>query len=209
MSATASSSSRHATCRWSGAPQRSDACWPSDTYRCACGDVRSRGRRRPPRGEPPAAVRWWARPRPAPRGRPQAWCTARTSPRCSARSRLLGGTMTYLAGEEDFVLSEGSFIYLPEGLPHAVREPATAGATVLLATDSRCWGADPRLIRRPRRRPRARARPPRQGRGQDRARGTWDGPQTWGSFTCALAPTLRERCHEAPVTPRRLCCLTQ
>lgn len=34
---------------------------------------------------------------------------------------LLGGTMTYRAGDEIFELSQGSFIYLPKGLPHAFR----------------------------------------------------------------------------------------
>jgi quercetin dioxygenase-like cupin family protein len=34
---------------------------------------------------------------------------------------LLEGTMTYRAGEEMFELVEGSFIYLPKGLPHAFR----------------------------------------------------------------------------------------
>lgn len=34
---------------------------------------------------------------------------------------LLEGTMTYRAGDEVFELSQGSFIYLPKGLPHAFR----------------------------------------------------------------------------------------
>ncbi len=34
---------------------------------------------------------------------------------------LLEGGMTYRAGEEYFQLAEGSFIYLPQGLPHAFR----------------------------------------------------------------------------------------
>ena len=34
---------------------------------------------------------------------------------------LLEGTMTYRAGDEIFELSQGSFIYLPKGLPHAFR----------------------------------------------------------------------------------------
>jgi quercetin dioxygenase-like cupin family protein len=34
---------------------------------------------------------------------------------------LLEGTMRYQAGDEMFELSQGSFIYLPKGLPHAFR----------------------------------------------------------------------------------------
>ena len=34
---------------------------------------------------------------------------------------LLEGSMTYRAGDEIFELSQGSFIYLPKGLPHAFR----------------------------------------------------------------------------------------
>jgi mannose-6-phosphate isomerase-like protein (cupin superfamily) len=34
---------------------------------------------------------------------------------------LLEGTMTYRAGDEVFELAAGSFIYLPQGLPHAFR----------------------------------------------------------------------------------------
>jgi quercetin dioxygenase-like cupin family protein len=34
---------------------------------------------------------------------------------------LLDGTMTYRAGDEDYQLSPGSFIYLPAGVPHAFR----------------------------------------------------------------------------------------
>lgn len=34
---------------------------------------------------------------------------------------LLDGTMTYRAGEQDYRLSPGSFIYLPAGVPHAFR----------------------------------------------------------------------------------------
>ena len=41
---------------------------------------------------------------------------------------LLEGRMTYRAGEEDFELYDGCFMYLPEGVPHAFRirgdEPA-------------------------------------------------------------------------------------
>lgn len=34
---------------------------------------------------------------------------------------LLEGTMTYRAGDETFELETGSFIYLPQGVPHAFR----------------------------------------------------------------------------------------
>ena len=34
---------------------------------------------------------------------------------------LLDGELTYRAGDEIFELSQGSFIYLPKGLPHAFR----------------------------------------------------------------------------------------
>ena len=34
---------------------------------------------------------------------------------------LLDGTMTYRAGEDDFHLGAGDFIWLPSGLPHAFR----------------------------------------------------------------------------------------
>ena len=34
---------------------------------------------------------------------------------------LLAGSMTYRAGEETFYLTAGDFIYLPLGLPHALR----------------------------------------------------------------------------------------
>ena len=34
---------------------------------------------------------------------------------------LLAGTMTYRAGDEEFRLGEGDFIWLPAGLPHAFR----------------------------------------------------------------------------------------
>ncbi len=34
---------------------------------------------------------------------------------------LLAGTMTYRAGEADFELATGSFIFLPSGVPHAFR----------------------------------------------------------------------------------------
>jgi quercetin dioxygenase-like cupin family protein len=38
---------------------------------------------------------------------------------------LLDGTMTYRAGEQDYQLSPGSFIYLPSGVPHAFRVTST------------------------------------------------------------------------------------
>ena len=38
---------------------------------------------------------------------------------------LLDGTMTYLAGEQTHLLSQGSFIYLPSGVPHAFRVTGT------------------------------------------------------------------------------------
>lgn len=38
---------------------------------------------------------------------------------------LLDGTMTYRAGEDDFWLAEGDFLWLPRGLPHAFRVTGT------------------------------------------------------------------------------------
>lgn len=38
---------------------------------------------------------------------------------------LLDGTMAYRAGEADYQLSPGSFIYLPAGVPHAFRVTST------------------------------------------------------------------------------------
>jgi quercetin dioxygenase-like cupin family protein len=39
---------------------------------------------------------------------------------------LLDGTMTYRAGEQTHNLSQGSFIYLPSGVPHAFRVTGTS-----------------------------------------------------------------------------------
>jgi quercetin dioxygenase-like cupin family protein len=39
---------------------------------------------------------------------------------------MLDGTMTYRAGEETYHLSQGSFIYLPTGVPHAFRVTGTS-----------------------------------------------------------------------------------
>lgn len=44
---------------------------------------------------------------------------------------LLSGTMTYRAGDETFELSAGSFIYLPQGLPHAFRITGEQPARIL------------------------------------------------------------------------------
>lgn len=44
---------------------------------------------------------------------------------------LLSGTMTYRAGNETFELSQGSFIYLPQGLPHAFRITGEEPARIL------------------------------------------------------------------------------
>lgn len=44
---------------------------------------------------------------------------------------LLSGTMTYRAGDETFELSQGSFIYLPQGLPHAFRITGEEPARIL------------------------------------------------------------------------------
>src|SRR5699024_267937 len=44
---------------------------------------------------------------------------------------LLDGTMLYRAGEEDYELSPGSFIYLPAGIPHAFRVLGDAPARFL------------------------------------------------------------------------------
>jgi quercetin dioxygenase-like cupin family protein len=47
---------------------------------------------------------------------------------------LLDGTMTYRAGEEYFELVEGSFIYLPKGLPHAFRVTGERAVRILALT---------------------------------------------------------------------------
>jgi quercetin dioxygenase-like cupin family protein len=47
---------------------------------------------------------------------------------------LLEGTISYRAGEEHFELEEGSFIYLPRGLPHAFRVRGTSPARFLAFT---------------------------------------------------------------------------
>ncbi len=39
---------------------------------------------------------------------------------------LLDGTMTYRAGEQTHKLTQGSFIYLPSGVPHAFRVTGTS-----------------------------------------------------------------------------------
>jgi quercetin dioxygenase-like cupin family protein len=44
---------------------------------------------------------------------------------------LLDGTMTYRAGEQTYQLSQGSFIYLPTGIPHAFRVTGTSPARFL------------------------------------------------------------------------------
>ncbi len=44
---------------------------------------------------------------------------------------LLSGTMSYRAGEEMFELTAGSFIYLPQGLPHAFRITGEEPARIL------------------------------------------------------------------------------
>lgn len=44
---------------------------------------------------------------------------------------LLSGAMTYRAGDETFELTQGSFIYLPQGLPHAFRITGEEPARIL------------------------------------------------------------------------------
>jgi quercetin dioxygenase-like cupin family protein len=44
---------------------------------------------------------------------------------------LLDGSMTYRAGEQDYRLSPGSFIYLPAGVPHAFRVTGDAPVSFL------------------------------------------------------------------------------
>lgn len=47
---------------------------------------------------------------------------------------VLDGAVSYRAGEEQFELAPGSFIYLPEGIPHAFRIRGTAPAQFLVFT---------------------------------------------------------------------------
>lgn len=44
---------------------------------------------------------------------------------------LLEGTMTYRAGEQTYHLGAGDFLYLPQGLPHALRVTGTGPTTFL------------------------------------------------------------------------------
>ena len=48
---------------------------------------------------------------------------------------LLGGTMTYRAGDEVFRLGEGDFIWLPAGLPHAFRVTGSTPVRFLALSD--------------------------------------------------------------------------
>ncbi len=47
---------------------------------------------------------------------------------------LLAGRMDYRAGDQDFALYEGCFIYLPQGVPHAFRIRGEEPATMLAMT---------------------------------------------------------------------------
>jgi quercetin dioxygenase-like cupin family protein len=48
---------------------------------------------------------------------------------------LLEGEMTYRAGDETYDLSPGSFIYLPQGIPHAFRTRGTGPVRYLALTE--------------------------------------------------------------------------
>lgn len=47
---------------------------------------------------------------------------------------LLDGTMTYRAGDEQYELRTGSFIYLPQGVPHAFRVTGATPVRMLAVT---------------------------------------------------------------------------
>ena len=125
---------------------------------------------------------------------------------------VLDGTITYRAGDEVFDLTEGAFIYLPQGVPHAFRIRGDRPARVLAlsvpgdlmglydevgrpAPEHRLPGrdGDPAEVRDP---------PLERDRGRDTG-SRWSGRRSPSSAGSLLGDDRREPGHRVPVAVGR------